>query len=85
MLPLYALLLLLLPSVFTWRTLFEFDEFGERTKLTKAGDARTMNTPMKRGYPLGLNRVASFFFHDAVRFLTSSIFFVQSSHLRMSM
>ena len=84
LLPLYALLLLSVPSEFTLRTLFEFDAFGERTTHNKSR-CRTRNTPMKRRQPFGLNRAASFFRHEAVRFLTSSIFFVQSSHLRMSM
>ena len=84
LLPLYALLLLSVPSEFTLRTLFEFDAFGERTTHNKSR-CRTRNTPMKRRQPFGLNRAASFFRHEAVRFLTSSIFFVQSSRRRMSM
>ena len=84
LLPLYALLLLSVPSEFTLRTLFEFDAFGERTTHNKSR-CRTRNTPMKRRQPFGLNRAASFFRHEAVRFLTSSIFFVQSSQRRMSM
>ena len=84
LLPLYALLLLSVPSEFTLRTLFEFDAFGECTTHNKSR-CRTRNTPMKRRQPFGLNRAASFFRHEAVRFLTSSIFFVQSSQRRMSM
>jgi len=43
LLPLYALLLLRLPSEFTLRALFAFAEFGERTRHTGA-DARTKRT-----------------------------------------